>query len=101
MKTCEGLKHYQAALSELASALREGRSMADVLAFFAGQLRGRPQDFDGPPLAAIPSGNAVLRTLRRIDGAKGNVEREWHRLSDEAREGLPSPDALDDDDGEG
>ena len=32
--------------------------------------------------------------LRRIDEARGRVEREWERLSGEQREGLPSPDAL-------
>jgi hypothetical protein len=38
----------------------------------------------------------VLRMLRRIDDARGRLDREWERLSDEEREGLPSPDELGD-----
>ena len=34
--------------------------------------------------------------LRRLDDARGRLEREWERLSGEQRVGLPSPDALGD-----
>jgi hypothetical protein len=81
-------------MTELADALREARGAADVMDFFAGQLRGDPPDLDGPELTALPTRSAVLRMLRRIDDARGRLEREWERLSDGEREGLPSPDAL-------
>ena len=90
----DGLRHYRAALQTLALALREGRAMAEVMVFFAGQLRGDPPDLDGPPVTALPLPSAVLSALRNIDRARSDVDREWERLSDEAREALPSPDSL-------
>jgi hypothetical protein len=97
MKTAEGgPRPYRAATTELADARREARGAADVLDFFAGQLRGEAPDLDGPELTAIPSRSGVLRMLRRIDDARGRLERERERLSDGEREGLPSPDALGD-----
>jgi hypothetical protein len=36
----------------------------------------------------------VLRMPRRIDDARGRVEREWERPSGDEREALPSPDAV-------
>jgi hypothetical protein len=99
MKTAEsGLRPYRAAMTELADALREARGAADVMDFFAGQLRGDPPDLDGPELAALPTRSGVLRMLRRIDGARGRLEREWERLGDEARELVPPPCELGGDD---
>ena len=96
MKTKDGPAHYRAALEELADALREARGAADVMDFFANQLRDDPADLDGPELTALPSRSGVLRMLRRIDDARGRLGREWERLSNDEREGLPSPDALGD-----
>ena len=68
MKTAEGgPRPYRAAMTELADAMREARGAADVMDFFAGQLRGDPADLDGPELTALPTRSAVLRMLRRID----------------------------------
>src|SRR5262249_49476447 len=92
-KTDERLAHYRAAVTELADALHEARGAADVPDFFAGQLRGDPADLDGPELTALPTRSDVRRMLRRIDDARGRLGREWERLSDDEREGLPSPDA--------
>jgi hypothetical protein len=70
MKTAEsGPRPYRAVMTELADATREARAAADVMDFFAGQLRGDPADLDGPELTALPSRSAVLRMLRRIDDA--------------------------------
>src|SRR5687768_13497892 len=100
-KTCDdGLtRHYRAALSDYATAARDGRAMAEVMAHFAGQLGGEPQDLDGPPLETLPTRSEVLRTLRQRDAARARLEREWDRLSDAAKVGLPSPDELDDGEG--
>ena len=69
-KTKDGAAHYRAALEELADAVREARGAADVMDFFAGQLRGDPADLDGPELTALPTRSGVLRMLRRIDDAR-------------------------------
>ena len=92
--TADGAAHYRAALEGLADATRDARALADVMAFFAGQLRGAPADLDGPPLTDLPTRSAVLAALRRIDQARSRLEREWQRLSEDEREALPSPDAL-------
>jgi hypothetical protein len=47
------------------------------------QVGGDPADLDGPELTALPTRSGVLRMLRRIDDARGRVEREWERLSGE------------------
>ena len=93
-KTDGGPRPYRAAMTELADTMREARGAADMMDFFAGQLRGEAPDLDGPELTALPSRSGVLRMLRRIDDARGRVEREWERLSGEQREALPSPDSL-------
>ena len=68
------------------------RSLAGLLT--AGQLA--PADLDGPELTSLPTRSGVLGMLRRIDDARGRLEREWERLSDDEREGLPPPDAVTD-----
>ena len=75
-------------------ALRDGRRLAEVMGFFVGQLLGEGADLDGPPLTDLPTRSGVLAAPRRIDQARSRLEREWHRLSDDDREALPSPDAL-------
>lgn len=86
--------HYRAALARLADWLHEGGAMAEVMEFFARQLRGAPMDLDGPQFTALPTPSAVLRALQRIDASRAELDREWDRLSEQAREGLLSPDAL-------
>ena len=77
-------------------ALHDARALADVMAFFAGQLRGGPADLDGPPLTDLPTRSGVLAALRRLPGARSRLEREWEKLSDDERGSLLSPDALGD-----
>ena len=93
-KTDGGLARYRAALEELAGALRDARRLAEVMGFDVGQLLGEWPDLDGPPLTDLPTRSDVLAALRRIDQARSRLEREWHRLSGDEREALPSPDAL-------
>ena len=95
-RTKDGLAHYRAALEELAGALRDARGLAEVMGSFAGQLLGGSPDRDGPPVTDLPTRSDVLAALRRIDAARSRLEREWQRLSDDQREGLPSPDELHD-----
>jgi len=75
-KTDGGPAHYRAAVEELADATREARGAADVMGFFAGQLRGDAADLDGPELTLLPTRSGVLRMLRRLDDARGRLERE-------------------------
>ena len=95
-KTKGSSAHYRAAMEELAQALGDARGLAEVMGFYVGQLLGVPPDLDGPPLTDLPTRSDVLAALRRIDGARSRLEREWQRLSSEEREALPSPDALGD-----
>lgn len=90
----DGLDRYRAALTTLAEAKRDGRVLAEVWAFYVGQLRGQAADLDGPLPSAIPTPADVLEALRRIDRARIDVEREWDWLSDKAKEEMPSPDAI-------
>jgi len=95
-KTDDRLAHYRAALEELAQAMSDARGLAEVMGFYVGQLLGGEPDLDGPPLTELPTRSDVLAALRRIDGGRPRLEREWERLSDGQREGLPSPDVVTD-----
>jgi hypothetical protein len=72
----------------------EARELADVLDYFAGILRGRRPDPDGPALEALPSAWRVRRLLERRAEAAEQVEAEWRRLPTEAQEQAASPDEL-------
>jgi hypothetical protein len=85
---------YHAALGELADALREAHGLADILVYFAGQLRGARPDLEGPPLDICPSPGRVRRALERRDRALDETGRLYSLLPAEVREGLTSPEEL-------
>src|SRR5262249_8475484 len=93
-KTKGNSAHYRAAMEELAAALSDARGLAEGMGCYVGQMLGEPPDLDGPPLTDLPTRSDVLAALRRLVSARSRLEREWERLSDGEREGLPSPDAL-------
>ena len=85
---------YRAALEGLAEAVREAHALADVLDHFARQLRGARPDPEGLPPEGCPVPSWVRRALERRDRALDEAWRVWEGLPGEAREGLPSPDDL-------
>jgi hypothetical protein len=85
---------YRAALEELADALREAHGLADILDYFAGQLRGARPDPEGPPLDVCPSPGRVRRALERRDRALDEAGRLYGLLPAEIREGLTPPEDL-------
>jgi hypothetical protein len=91
---CELPVAYQAALEELSAALAGARALADLLDYFAGQLRGEPPDPEGPPLEACPTPGQVRRALERRDRAASEVEKQWQRLPGERRDLMPLPDEV-------
>ena|SRR6516162_3345022 len=91
---CQILAAYRAALEELADALREAHALADVLEYFASQLRGARPHTEGPPLDACPQPARVRRALERRDLAWDEAVRLYDMLPAEAREGLTPPDEM-------
>jgi hypothetical protein len=85
---------YQAALDELGLAVRRVLALAEMLDHFAGLLRGRPTDPEGPPLEAYPSFSEIRHALDRRQKALEAAEREWERLPLELRECSPRPGEL-------
>jgi hypothetical protein len=82
---------YLAALDEWSASVRNAHALAELLDYFAGQLRGARPDLDGPPLESCPSPFQVRRALARRDRALLAVEAEWERLPGEWKESLPPP----------
>jgi hypothetical protein len=86
---CELPAACQAALDELNASAARARALAELLDYFAGQLRGEPPDPEGPPLEACPTPGQVRRALERRDRAASGVERQWQCLPGELREIVP------------
>jgi hypothetical protein len=85
---------YRAALEELRAACLECQALAEVLTYFAEQLRGAPSDLDGPPLESFPTVGRVRRALEARDRAKDALESAYLALAWEVREGLAAPEDL-------
>jgi hypothetical protein len=85
---------YRAALAELEVACLECQALAEVLTYFAGQLRGGWADPDGPPLETYPTVSRVRRALEGRDRALDAASDAYLALAWEAREGLPAPEDL-------
>jgi hypothetical protein len=85
---------YGSALDALAAAVHEARSLAEILEYAAGLLRGRPPDPDDTPLDQCPGGARVLAVLARRDRALADAERAWDALDPSLRPELPAPGEL-------
>jgi hypothetical protein len=85
---------YQAALEDLSAAVAGARVLAEVLDYFAGQLRGDQPDPEGAPLEVCPTAGQIRRALERRDHALDAAEREWERLPADDREVLQPPAEL-------
>jgi hypothetical protein len=94
MKRAEMAGRYKEAMGELRSALDRAAAPAMAMRFYAGQLAGGAADLDAPALTALPTPSAVLSMLQRIDQARLRLESLWFDLSEEDKEGLPSPEQL-------
>src|SRR4051794_13834259 len=84
--------HYERALRELSASLAQAEALASLLDYFAGQLRGRRPDPEGPPLELYPAAWQVHRVLQQRDAALDAALDEWDELPTEAQEGRPSPE---------
>jgi hypothetical protein len=82
---------YERALQELVENLVQAEAMANLLDYFAGLLRGRPRETEGPPLELYPSMRELRRALERRSSALDAVRNAWETLAGEAQEGRPSP----------
>jgi hypothetical protein len=71
-----------------------GRTLADILDYFAAILRGAGPDLDGPPLESFPSSQQLRRVLERRTEALERAEVEWRRLPWDEQERLAPPDEL-------
>jgi hypothetical protein len=85
---------YQAALDELSDAVGNACALAELLDYFAGQLRGEHPDLAGPPLEASPTPSQIRRALERRDQALSEVEKHWQRLPGELRDLVPLPEEV-------
>src|SRR5436309_138256 len=83
---------YERAIRELSEGFAQAGALADLLDYFAGQLRGRPPDLQGPPLELYPSAGQVRRALQRRDVALDAARDEWEARPAETQEGQPSPE---------
>ena len=83
---------YERALTDLSESCAQAEVLACLLDYFAGQLRGRPPDPEGPPLELCPSAGQVRRALQRRASALDAARDTWEELPAEAQEGLPSPE---------
>jgi hypothetical protein len=85
---------YPIALQELAEACRQAADLAAVLESAAALLRGRVPDPDEFPPDLVGAASRLRQSLARLDRARDTAHTAWDALTEEDREGLPSPEEL-------
>jgi hypothetical protein len=85
---------YLEAIEELSASAASACALAELLDYFAGQLRGEPPDPEGPPLEACPTPGQIRRALERRDRAASEIEKQWECLPAELRDLMPLPDEV-------
>ena len=84
----------------LPSDLADSRALREAEHGQRLRLAGPVAAADGTSLVLLdehgPTRSDVLAALRRLVSARSRLEREWERLTDDERESLPSPDAIED-----
>jgi hypothetical protein len=85
---------YQAAVHELGVTVRQALALAEVLDYFAGLLRGRDRDPEGPPVEAYPPPSEIRLALDRRWQALRAAELAWELLPPDLRECWPRPGEL-------
>jgi hypothetical protein len=85
---------YRQALEDFAAACRDAHTLADLLEYIAGLLRGRPAEGEMPARDLAERTREVRRLLERVARARESVRAAWADLSPAEREGAPTPEEL-------